>query len=340
MEHVPFKLNKYSYLAEVPVEFTPAEIEASLKGAGVSAGIIDFDDQLPLRDYLTGERALEPYLKFGDIHEMVAAIEAKLADGRKASTFLTPRSAAGPNLRYLLTGHHNHGPTPLRATLRVRDLPEVSLRKAVFMEFRDEAVSLFREQIQNKNRPQMMRIYSPEILTADLGDRNTRQLVVFEYSGETFDTEFRFNRTLKALEAYSYEDLGEHEELARFRDSNKTLPIFGELVKEQHPEVIIHISVVWSKLIPMLLELERITGGIYPVRTTVSGAWHEAALLSVRLLSFEGERDRSLIANEVNDLLSLFTKFKAGILEITPTRGRIDKKWDSIFKDPLTERLY
>lgn len=340
MKHVPFKLNKYSCLAEVETSFCPGEIEAALNKASMTAGIIEFEDQLAFSSYLAGERSLEPFLKFGDIHDLVAALEVELDNGDHARTFLTPRSAAGPNLRYLLSGHHHRGPKVLKATLRVQKLPETVLRKAVLMEYLDEAITVVRDQIQSKNRPQQLRIYSPEILTKNLGDRNNKYLLVYEYSGETLDSRFRFERMTKAVESYSFENIEDISELKKFNDEKRSLPVFGDLLPEQSPEVVIHLSVVWSKIVPLLQKLARISGGIYPVRTTISGAWHEAALLSVRLFSFEGERDRSLIAKEVNDLLELFTEFRTGILEITPSGGRIDKKWDTIFNDPLSERLF
>ncbi len=333
------QLDAFSKLATVNAADTPAAIEAALAAHRLTLGLDGLDgDPAPLSDYLKGECALGPYLKYGGVHDLVAAVQVELPDGQKAETFLSPRSAAGPDLRYLLCGDHDRHARIVGATLRVHDQPEAGRRAVYLLDFLDEAVDLLRDETHARNRPQLVRLFGPESVRALFGERERRSLLVVGYEGGEEEVEFRFGRMVTKLDALRgtrlMADLPPH-----YFNAEQFPPLWVDLKENESSEVILHAATTWSKLMPLFESLERRSGGIYTLQTTLTGLMHESALLSLRLLSYEGERDRTLIARETEDVLHQLVEHRAVIRELRPLNGRIDKRWESLFSDSLTARL-
>lgn len=334
-----FNMDKVAGLVEVSVEHRPIDIERAVNEKEMTLGIgADDTEQAKLEVYLSGERSLEPYLRYGDIHDLLAAVKTRLPDGRSARTFLTPRSAAGPNLRYLLTGDRGRMSHIKSVTLRVRPKSPVEHRGLYRVNSFNFAAGILRQQIQGKNRPTIMRIYeSGESAEADEG-----ALFLFAYDGDREDVHFRHTRLRRTADEMGAEWLDNGSKRKDFLDPDRFPPLFLEPPKNLQAEAVLHLSVLWSKLAPMLNDLQQKSGGIYTVQTTLSGGWHVAALLSLRLLSRDGERSSSILEKQIGDMLDLVREYGAGVMELRSLRGMQDimeAQMAEIRGDALTERL-
>ncbi|RJO72495.1 MAG: FAD-binding oxidoreductase [Myxococcales bacterium] len=324
-------LDRLSGLARVRTDTPLAAIEQALYEQGFTIGFIGGDENAPLSAYLSGERALDPHLRNGEARLLVAGVVVKDAAGREAATLVAPRSAAGPDWRAVLMGRGATGPDLVEATLRVRRVPMVKRRGVFAAAFFDEAIAVLRDQTQAKNRPSLVRVYGPEAAERLKLDAD-RRLVVFEYEGDPEDVGFRAVRLSDALALRRGEKL-DAEMLGA------APPLFFP-PEDGRPEAVLHAWARWSALIPLLHDLVRRSGGVYPLQTTVSGLAHEAALLSIRLLTYEGEGDPLTVTREVEDLLELFSEWRAGVVEVRSLTGRPDRRWREAFSDPLTARVF
>lgn len=335
-----FNMDKVAGLVEVSVEHTPIDIERAVNEKEMTLGIgSDDSEQAKLEVYLSGERSLEPYLRYGDIHDLLAAVQTRLPDGRPARTFLTPRSAAGPNLRYLLTGDRGRMSHIESVSLRLRPKAPMEHRGLYQVNSFNFAAGILRQQIQGKNRPTIMRIYaSGESAEADKG-----ALFLFAYDGDREDVHFRHTRLRRTADEMGAEWLDSGPERKDFLDPDRFPPLFLEPPKNLQAEAVIHTSILWSRLAPMLNDLRQKSSGIYSLQTTLSGGWHVAALLSIRLLSRAGERSSSILEKQIKDMLDLLREYEAGVLELRSLQGKqdiMDAQLAGVLGDALTERLH
>ncbi len=337
--HIEYELDRQSMLLTVSGELRWLELEAELQQKGFTLGYIGSDEELTIADAFCGGYALEPYLKHGDSQSLLAAVKVAFDSGEIAETVLSPRSAAGPGLRYLLTGNKQWGGDIRRFTLRVQSLPEQGRVTTLAFRFVDDALACLRRQVQEKNRPQFVRLYdaeSSQALFLEGEEQSDRCVLQIGYEGDPHVVDFCTTRFVQALKDLSVERLDDV-----FYDGPLSgLALFAPPKEEQQAEVQLHVSIRWARVSAMLRELTRRAAGIYPVQTSLTGCWHDAALYSMRLLSYEGERDRVLISKEVEDLLQLLNDVQAVVLELRPLSGKIDKHWERMFSDPLMERLF
>ncbi len=336
-ESYSLKIDGYSGLATVSADRTPDWIERALNEEGFTAGLWTVGDETPLESYLNGEFILEPYLKYGDIHDLVAALSVRLSDGRQAETFLSPRSAAGPNLRYWLMGQRRENVKPLSAVLRVRPLPQAAQRSAFLADSAEEAFGVLREEVQDGNRPDLIRTYDPDSIRHMAGGEGRRSLVLFGYEGDRADVAFRMERLTKRFQAIRGQALEIASDAGAFMNEATPPPLFGPIRKEQHPEVRVHSAFRWSRIPPLMEDFQRRAQGIYPVQLSLTGLWHEGGLISMRLLSHAGERDGRIVSTELNDLLGIMEAKEAVFLEISPLRGKLSIDRERLLTDPETE---
>jgi alkyldihydroxyacetonephosphate synthase len=125
--------------------------------------------------------------QYGKIEDMVAGLEAVLADGTVIHTLDTPRQAAGPDFNQILTGSEGTLGIITRATLRVFPYPEHRLFESWL--FPDVAAGLegIRQLMVRGARPAVCRLYDEmdTMLTMGaLGHPVEGVLVMLVYEGD------------------------------------------------------------------------------------------------------------------------------------------------------------
>ena len=96
---------------------------------------------------------------YGNIEDVVHAIEAVLADGTVYRSRPTPRASAGPDLRHLLLGSEGTLGIITEVTFGLRPLPEPGVRQAFHFEDMDAGLDTLRRVITPGWRPPVVRLY-------------------------------------------------------------------------------------------------------------------------------------------------------------------------------------
>ena len=98
---------------------------------------------------------------YGNIEDLLLALEAVLPDGRVLRTRETPRAAAGPDLRALLLGSEGTLGVVTEVTFSLRPLPEASRGQAFHFAGLGEGLEALRRVLRAGWRPPVARLYDP-----------------------------------------------------------------------------------------------------------------------------------------------------------------------------------
>jgi len=98
---------------------------------------------------------------YGNIEDVVLALEAVLPDGSLLRTRETPRASAGPDLRHLLLGSEGAFGVVTEVTFSLRPLPEASRGQALHFGSLRDGLEALRHIVRAGWRPPVMRLYDP-----------------------------------------------------------------------------------------------------------------------------------------------------------------------------------
>ena len=98
---------------------------------------------------------------YGNIEDLLLALEAVLPDGRVLRTRETPRAAAGPDLRALLLGSEGTLGVVTEVTFSLRPLPEASRAQALHFAGFAQGLEALRRVLRAGWRPPVARLYDP-----------------------------------------------------------------------------------------------------------------------------------------------------------------------------------
>ncbi len=98
---------------------------------------------------------------YGNIEDLVLALEVVLPDGRVLRTRETPRSAAGPDLRALFLGSEGTLGVVTEVTFSLRPLPEASRGQAYHFTDFQRGLEALRRIVRAGWRPPVARLYDP-----------------------------------------------------------------------------------------------------------------------------------------------------------------------------------
>ncbi|MCG8588055.1 MAG: FAD-binding oxidoreductase [Proteobacteria bacterium] len=96
---------------------------------------------------------------YGNIEDLLVAVEAVLPDGRVIRTRETPRAAAGPDLRQLFLGSEGTLGVVTEVTLAVRPQPEASRGQSLHFPDFDAGLEAIRRFVQADWCPPVVRLY-------------------------------------------------------------------------------------------------------------------------------------------------------------------------------------
>jgi len=96
---------------------------------------------------------------YGNVEDVVLALEAVLPDGSVLRTRSTPRAAAGPDLRHLLLGSEGTLGVVTEVTFSLRPLPEASRGAAFHFSRFEEGLEAIRRLVREGWRPPVVRLY-------------------------------------------------------------------------------------------------------------------------------------------------------------------------------------
>jgi alkyldihydroxyacetonephosphate synthase len=125
--------------------------------------------------------------KYGNIEDLIVAVEAVLADGTVVQTKVTPRASTGPNLLQLFVGSEGSLAVITQVTLRAIPLAETTEYVGVAFDRLEDALSAVRAIISRGVRAAVIRIYDPieaEHLYSSAGvEGHDRSLLILAFDG-------------------------------------------------------------------------------------------------------------------------------------------------------------
>ncbi len=98
---------------------------------------------------------------YGNVEDVLFALEAVLPDGRILRTRGTPRASAGPDLRGLLLGSEGTLGVVTEVTFSLRELPERGVRQAFHFADLEAGLEATRRVLRAGWRPPVVRLYDP-----------------------------------------------------------------------------------------------------------------------------------------------------------------------------------
>lgn len=97
--------------------------------------------------------------RYGNIEDMVLALEAVLPGGKIVRTFPAPRAATGPDLRQLFLGAEGTLGVVTEITLKLAPKPDWTQGFAATLKSWDDGIAISRELLQAGWRPAVLRLY-------------------------------------------------------------------------------------------------------------------------------------------------------------------------------------
>jgi alkyldihydroxyacetonephosphate synthase len=154
------ELNEVALTVRVQAGMMGGEFEAALNKAGYSMRHFPLSIDVSTVGGWVATRAAGQYsTRYGCIEDVVAGLEAVLADGSLVRTRVGPRSATGPDVRQIFLGAEGSLGIVTELTVRMIPLPESTVTQAIgFSSVHDglEAIRLF---MRAGWRPPVVRLY-------------------------------------------------------------------------------------------------------------------------------------------------------------------------------------
>jgi alkyldihydroxyacetonephosphate synthase len=97
--------------------------------------------------------------RYGNIEDLVLALEVVLAGGRVLRTFPAPRAATGPDLRQIFLGSEGTLGIVTEVTLKLSPRPKIQEGFAVRLRSWEDGLAVSREVLQAGWRPAVVRLY-------------------------------------------------------------------------------------------------------------------------------------------------------------------------------------
>lgn len=293
-------LDTISHLAALSADASPWSLERELNGLGFTFGLADPDDPTgPLADYIAGRRWLDSRLKREGLKDLVVSLSVKRPDGQTARTVLSPRSAAGPDLKALLFGHPGAASLLTQVLLRVRPIPEWGRTGRIEGLPLERAVSALAREAQAFNSPDLLAFSFPPSWSPTIGDSPARTPVQvrFYYEGEETAVSFRFDHFARSFGSGLPLD-PRPGVVAREFASDPTPPP-GETTEW----ISLHLGCPYSQVVPFWADLLTAFSGVLPFRWTLWGARHARALGRLEFFA-EPAPDRARLLDRLGEELT------------------------------------
>lgn len=134
--------------------------ESELNAAGYSAGHFPQSIDVSTVGGWVATRAAGQYsTRYGNIEDILLALEAVLPDGRVIQTRVGPRSAAGPDLRHVFLGAEGTMGIVTEVTYRIFPQPESSIGQSFTFASMEAGLEAIRQFVRVGWRPQVVRLY-------------------------------------------------------------------------------------------------------------------------------------------------------------------------------------
>ena len=212
---------------------------------------------------------------YGNIEDVVLALEVVLPDGRVVRTRETPRAAAGPDLRQLFLGSEGTLGVVTEVTFSLRALPEASLGSAFHFADLDAGIEAIRQIMRADWRPPVVRLYDAAESTRQFSEwcpeGRAHLLMLHEGPASRVAVEIEGVRELCSAVG------GEPADSAcvdSWLEHRNTVPTFKELLERGLVVDTIEVAATWDRVAPLYDEVTKRVGAVPGVRLVSAHSSH------------------------------------------------------------------
>lgn len=168
------ELNETSLYARVQAGKLGGAFEQELNAAGFSAGHFPQSIALSTVGGWVATRAAGQFsTRYGNIEDMVVALEVVLPDGRVMRTKTAPRFATGPDLRHLFLGAEGTLGIVTEVTMKIFPRPESRILQSFSFPEMETGLEAIRQVLRHGWRPPVLRLYDSVESTRHFPDVST-----------------------------------------------------------------------------------------------------------------------------------------------------------------------
>ena len=189
---------------------------------------------------------------YGNIEDMVLALEAVLPDGKVVRTRETPRASAGPDLKQFFLGSEGTLGVVTEVTFSLRPLPESSRGSAFHFPDFHSGVELLRQIMRPGWRPPVVRLYdaAESARHFDEATPEGRSMLVLLHEGPASAVQAE----MQAIEALCRSGGGEASDPAvvdHWLEGRNRVPSFRSFLENGIIVDTIEVASTWNRVVPV-----------------------------------------------------------------------------------------
>ena len=213
--------------------------------------------------------------RYGNIEDLVLALEVVLPGGRVVRTFPAPRASTGPDLRQTFLGSEGTLGIVTEVTLKLASKPAWQRGFGARLRSWQDGLDVTRELLQAGWRPALLRLYDGIEAQRNFGDwcpeRTPLLLVMSEGSSAMAEAlELELGAARRACEGRGGEILGEAP-LEKWLAHRNQVPSWPDLLAAGLVVDTIEVAATWDRIDPLL---ERVTAAIGAVPGILAASGH------------------------------------------------------------------
>jgi len=211
---------------------------------------------------------------YGNIEDVVLAIEAVLPDGRVVRTRETPRAAAGPDLRQLFLGSEGTLGVVTEVTFSLRPLPESSRGQAFHFADMGAGLEAIRLAMRAGYRPPVVRLYDARESRRHFRDQcpsgRAMLLLLHEGPAATVDAEVSAVARIASDEGG---EAGDPATVDHWLEHRNEVPSFRTFLEQGIIVDTIEVASTWDRVLPLY---EAVTGSLLEVPGMLAATAHSS----------------------------------------------------------------
>ncbi|MEO2169323.1 MAG: FAD-binding oxidoreductase, partial [bacterium] len=253
-----------------------SDFETHLTAAGLTLGHFPQSIEVSTVGGWVATRASGQFsTRYGNIEEMVLALEVVLANGRIMRTFPTPRSSTGPDLKSLILGSEGTLGVVTEVTFKVWPKPTFQTGTAFRLDSWEDGLEITRELLRDGWRPAVLRLYDGIEANRNFGEwvpEPAPMLLMMTEGSAAMEPalELEMAAMRAACEKRQGVDLGDAA-LQHWLGHRNSVPSWDELLASGLVVDTIEIAATWDRIGPVY---EKVTAAIADVPGILVASGH------------------------------------------------------------------
>ncbi len=251
------------------------DLEKTLNRAGFTMGHFPQSiDVATIGGFVATRSAGQFSTKYGNIEDILLAIEAVLPGGQVIRTKRTARSSTGPDVKNLFIGSEGTLGLVTEVTLRIHPCPEKRETLSYEIDTFLDGIEVIRRVMRTGLRPAVVRLYDPIESAHSFRERVTQGKCVLMFVSEGFGrlVDLELAVVEETLAAFPHRDLGS-EPGRHWLESRNVVSGLPEFMSQGLVVDTLEVAATWDQ-IPALYEA--IIGRMFGVKGIVSASAHSS----------------------------------------------------------------